>query len=94
MAKKKDNTGFYEKMMDAKKRKKEALERKQLEAEFEAHPERFNSPQPIIVKPDNELLMDAAFAQLQAKLKASQPPTQQEKIEQAFNDIARKAQGL
>lgn len=84
---------FYKRMMAAKKRKKEALEQAQLRAEFEAHPERFNSPQPIIVKTDAEVMLDQAFAELQQKLRRENP-TPKDRLEQAFNDLERKAEGL
>lgn len=57
-------------MMEAKKRKKLALEAKQLHDQFEAHPERLNSLQPIIVKSDSEVKLDQALDQLRAKLQA------------------------
>lgn len=90
MAKKSD---FYQRMLEAKKFKKQRLEQEQLAAEFEAHPERFNQPQPIIVKSDAELKMDAAFSQLQAKL-GTQRDLHREALEKVFNEMAKKAEGL
>lgn len=67
-----DTPNFYQRMQDAKKRKKQRLEQEQLEAEFLTTPESFNIPNlpPIIVKTESEQKLDAAFSQLQAKLHA------------------------
>lgn len=87
---------FYKRMLEAKARKKAALEQKRLRDEFITNPDRFIDPltqQPVVIKTEAEQKMDAAFVELQAKLRAEHP-TPQDKLQQAFTDIARKATGL
>ena len=97
-----DKPDFYKKMLEAKKRKKEALERIQLHAEFIAHPERYTDPltqQPIVVKSEIEQNLDRAFMALQTKLRKEHPTEQdiafqeeaelQKLREEAFNKLER-----
>lgn len=85
---KKDND-FYKRMLEAKERKKKALDQKRLHNEFGD----ISLPPQIVIKSASEQKMDAAFVELQAKLRAANP-TPEDKIQKAFEDIARKAQGL
>ncbi len=82
---------FYKRMLEAKARKQSALEQARLRAEFgELPPPVF----PLIVKPENEVKLDKAFADLQQKLRDTAGPTPQQKIQDAFNQIIKKAEGL
>lgn len=87
--KRKTDSEFYTRMLEAKKRKQEALEQHQLRAEFGEHP----LPPTIVVKAANEVKLDQAFSLLQAKLRALNP-TPADRLADAFNDLERKAQGL
>ena len=89
--KKAKDDDWYKRMMEAKRLKKLALEQKQLHAEFEAHPELY--AQPVIIKTEAEQRLDIAFNELKEKMH-KEHPTQKDLMEQAFNDIARKAAGL
>lgn len=81
---------FYKRMLAAKKRKQEALEQLRIRAEFGDIP----LPPNIIVKPLSEAKMDQAFQQLKDKLRAEAGPTPQDKIQEAFQHIIRKSEGL
>lgn len=83
------DSAFYERMLEAKKLKKIKLEQEQLLAEFSVYPERFTIP----IKTEAEQKLDAAFEQVKLKLHAANP-TQHAKLEQAFMEIERKAQGM
>lgn len=82
------DTGFYQRMLEAKARKQKQLEQERLAAEFQVHPERFQEPS---VKPDNEVKMDQAFHQLQIKLGTAKPVDQ---VQSALDHLNQKLAGL
>lgn len=79
-------------MNELKSLKQQALEQAQLHAEFMLNPNLYNTPS--TPKTEAELKLDQAFNQVKEKLHQARPLTEQEKLEQAFNNIARKSAGL
>ena len=85
---------FYKRMLEAKERKRKALEQKRLRDEFIIHESEYQTPiGPVIVKTEAEQKMDIAFQQVKDKLH-KEHPTKQDLIQQEIQRLQNLTQGF